>query len=197
MRPTRRSNTIVSFALALTLWLAAGVLLFAAGCIERKMVLRSEPPGAVAWIDDERVGVTPCETPFSHYGTRRVVLEYRREDFLKANGGAVPPGFEAGFRRVGADAPLVVPRYQWPVLDVVMEIVIPFTVTDAQEFVYVLEPAEPLPTGPGDRERLDRHRAAVLERAHALREHLRKVNEEERINQGLAEPKAAGAVAPK
>jgi hypothetical protein len=156
------------------------------------MLLRSEPPGAIAWVDDERIGVTPCETPFSHYGTRRVVLEYRREEFLKANGGGAPPGFEAGFRRVNADAPLSVPWYQWPGIDILVEIVLPVAVTDVQEFVYTLEPTEPLPTGPGERERLDRHRAAVLERAHALRERLRQLNEEERRNLGLEAPKDAG-----
>ncbi len=158
----------------------ASAALLPAACVERKMVLRSEPPGAVAYVDDERVGITPCETPFSHYGTRSVVLEYQREVFLKANGGATPPGFEGGFRRVAVDAPLSVPWYQWPGLDLVTEIAIPFTVTDAQTFDFALEPADPLPTRPEDREALERRKAAVLERARGLRDHLRARNEEER-----------------
>ncbi len=182
--PTRR--------LPLSAAVLAAAALLPAACVERKMVLRSEPPGAVAYVDDERVGITPCETPFSHYGTRHVVLEYRREVFLKANGGAAPPGFEGGFRRVIADAPLGVPWYQWPVLDLITEIAIPFTITDTQEFVYSLEPREPLPTRPEEREALERHKAGVLERARVLREHLRARNEEERARRGTAETPAPG-----
>jgi len=160
--------------------LLAAAALIPAACVERKMVLRSDPPGAVAYVDDERVGVTPCETPFSHYGTRRVVLEYHRESFLKANGGVAPPGFEAGFQRVEADAPLGIPWYQWPVFDLITEIAIPFTLTDAQVFDYALAPADPLPTRPEDREALDRRKADLLERARELRAHLRARNEAER-----------------
>ena len=159
---------------AAALVFAAAVL--AAGCVERKMVLRSDPPGAVAYVDDERVGVTPCEAPFNHYGTRRVTLEYSREPFLKANGGTAPPRFEGGFRRLEADADLAVPWYQWYGLDLITEIAIPFTIRDVQEFAYVLEPAEPLPT-----------KESVLKRAHALREFLERRNEEDRRRRG-AEP---------
>jgi hypothetical protein len=163
----------------------AAVLAFAgAGCIERKMVLRSEPPGAVAYVDDERVGVTPCETTFTHYGTRRVMLEYRREEFLKANGGSAPLRYEGGFRRMAVDAPLSIPWYQVPGLDFITEIALPLTVTDRQEFVYVLEPAVPVPE---NRELLQARRAALLERALAVRELMRKRNEEERKMLGLPE----------
>jgi hypothetical protein len=164
--------------------LAAALALAGAGCIERKMVLRTEPPGAVAYVDDERIGVTPCETTFTHYGTRHVVLEYRRQEFLKANGGTAPPRYEGGFRRVTADAPLDVPWYQYPVLDLVTEVVLPVNITDRQEFVYTLEPAEAMTE---DRERLQARRAALLERALAVRELMRQRNEEERKSIGLPE----------
>jgi hypothetical protein len=169
------------------------VLPFAAGCVERKMSLRSDPPGAVVYVVDERVGVTPCETTFSHYGTRRVVLEYQREDFKRANNGAPPARFEAGFKRIDTDAPLSPPWYQWPFLDLITEVLVPFSITDRQEFVYALEPADPLPE---DRARRQTHRAAVLERAHALRVRLRQLNEEERRKQGLSEPEAAPTAGP-
>jgi hypothetical protein len=111
------------------------------------MILRSDPPGATAYVDDTRIGVTPCETTFTHYGTRDVILE------------------KEGFKRVAVKADLSVPWYQYPVLDVVTEVVIPFTITDEQHFDYKLEPAGPLPT-----------RAEVLDRAHDLRERLKREN---------------------
>lgn len=43
-----------------------------AGCVERKMMIRSEPAGAPAWVDEEPVGQTPVEVPFHHYGRRRI-----------------------------------------------------------------------------------------------------------------------------
>jgi hypothetical protein len=156
--------------------LGVAAALLVSGCVERKMILRSDPPGAVAYVDDERVGVTPCEAPFDHYGTRRVTLEYSREPFLKANGGTAPPRFEGGFKRLEADANLAVPWYQWYGLDLITEIAIPFTIRDVQEFVYALEPAEPLPS-----------KEAVLRRAHALRELMERRNEEDRRSRG-AEP---------
>jgi hypothetical protein len=42
------------------------------GCVERKMMIRSEPAGAPAWVDEEPVGNTPVEVPFQHYGRRRI-----------------------------------------------------------------------------------------------------------------------------
>jgi hypothetical protein len=51
----------------------ASLVALASGCAaERTLVFTSEPPGASVRLDDEMVGVTPCEVPFLHYGTRRV-----------------------------------------------------------------------------------------------------------------------------
>lgn len=158
------------------------VLLALAGCVEHKMILRSDPPGAKAYVDDEFVGVTPCAAPFTHYGTRRVELAFDRDAFLKANGGATPEGYRDGFRQVVADAPLTVPWWQYPALDMFTEIVIPFTIHDRQEFTYRLEPLPPPPDlrTPEGQERAARRRDEVLERADALRERLRQQNEQEK-----------------
>ncbi len=63
-RPRRRRWAV--FALA--------ALSLLPGCVTRKLHLRSDPPGAVAYLDGERVGVTPVELDFLSYGTRRVEL---------------------------------------------------------------------------------------------------------------------------
>lgn len=55
----------------------AALLLLAAcaSCAaERKLVIRSEPPGALVRLDNQVVGTTPYETTFDSYGTRRITL---------------------------------------------------------------------------------------------------------------------------
>ncbi|MHC5034064.1 MAG: PEGA domain-containing protein [Planctomycetota bacterium] len=48
------------------------IVLALAGCVERKMLIRSEPTGAPVWVDEEYVGLTPLDHSFSHYGLRRI-----------------------------------------------------------------------------------------------------------------------------
>jgi len=50
----------------------AALIVWNAGCVERKLLIRSEPSGAPVSIDERQVGSTPVEYEFSHYGTRRV-----------------------------------------------------------------------------------------------------------------------------
>lgn len=47
-------------------------LLCSLGCIQRTMVIRSEPSGAPVWVDQTYVGRTPVNLPFVFYGFRKV-----------------------------------------------------------------------------------------------------------------------------
>ena len=44
----------------------------AVGCVERRMLIRSEPAGAPVWLDTVPIGETPLEHSFAHYGARLV-----------------------------------------------------------------------------------------------------------------------------
>jgi hypothetical protein len=44
---------------------AAGV----GGCMERRIHVTSQPPGATVWLNDVEVGRTPLTTGFRYYGT--------------------------------------------------------------------------------------------------------------------------------
>jgi len=69
--PARARRHVCASLAALLAQACVGVL--ASGCAaERTLVFTSEPPGASVRLDDEMVGVTPCEVEFLHYGTRRV-----------------------------------------------------------------------------------------------------------------------------
>lgn len=46
------------------------------GCLQRRIRVTSEPPGARVWINDVEIGTTPAETGFLYYGVYDVRLEH-------------------------------------------------------------------------------------------------------------------------
>jgi hypothetical protein len=44
------------------------------GCVRRRLTVRSNPPGALVYIDDQPIGYTPVSTPYVYYGTRKIQL---------------------------------------------------------------------------------------------------------------------------
>ena len=45
------------------------------GCVQRRLIVRSQPEGAFVTIDDQPIGYTPLKVPFTYYGTRDIQLE--------------------------------------------------------------------------------------------------------------------------
>jgi hypothetical protein len=107
---------------------AAGML--AGGCVERRMLIRSDPSGAPVWIDEEAAGITPAEAPFKHYGRRRVRVGPVRDE----KGHMIYEASEAM-------AEVLPPWYQKFPVDFFVEVLYPFTVVDTQEFTFELKPA--------------------------------------------------------
>ncbi len=97
-------------------------LLLPAGCTDRFISLRTEPPDAVAYLDGKEVGHTPCEVPFTWYGDRELVLQ------------------KDGFRTTSQILEISAPWWQWPIFDVLTDILLPFRFTDRHEFTIVLAP---------------------------------------------------------
>ncbi len=58
----------------------------AAGCVERTLVIESDPSGAEVRLNGQRVGVTPVRVPFRHYGIYDV--EVRHDGFATAREAA-------------------------------------------------------------------------------------------------------------
>lgn len=58
----------------LALWVTALALLIAPGCVQRRLMIRSDPPGAMVYVDDYQIGATPIATNFTYYGTRKIRL---------------------------------------------------------------------------------------------------------------------------
>ncbi len=52
------------------------------GCVRRRMMVRTNPPGATVSVDNQVIGTTPAASPFVYYGTREFRIEkdgYRTE----------------------------------------------------------------------------------------------------------------------
>jgi len=114
----------------------------AAGCVERTLVIESDPPGAEVRLNGARVGVTPVQVPFRHYGVYDV--EVRKD----------------GFETVREAEPVLAPWWGRFPLGVFSELLWPGRIRDVRFLKYDLAP----PTMPD--------RAGLLERADAAAERL-------------------------
>jgi hypothetical protein len=86
------------------------------------LAVRSEPPGAVVYLDGEKIGTSPCEIRYEWYGTRELAVEL------------------AGHRLVREMVTLSPPWWQIFPLDFVTDVLIPVTIHDRVELDYRLEP---------------------------------------------------------
>ena len=118
-RATRGRSRGAALALALGLGLAL------CGCVSRKLFIHSEPPGAAVMLDGKRVGTTPWEGDFGSYGARRIELE--------------KPGYERRIETVEIE----MPWWQYPVLDLVTDLLVPWTLSDDRLFAWDLKPIDP------------------------------------------------------
>lgn len=64
------------------------------GCVERRLVITSDPPGALVYINDEEAGPTPLKVPFTWYGVYDVKLEKPGYQTLRTEQVAERPWWE-------------------------------------------------------------------------------------------------------
>ena len=104
------------------------VCMILSGCVQRRLTIASNPPGAVVKVDDVEIGRTPVSTAFTYYGTRKIQLA------------------KAGYETLTVLQPVPAPWYQWPGIDFVSEHFAPGKINDDRLFNYDLEPAQSVPT---------------------------------------------------
>jgi hypothetical protein len=121
------------------LLLCALVMVLATGCVQRRMTIRSNPPGALVYIDNYEIGTTPVSVDYIYYGTREIRLIKDGFETLKVNQWIPPPWYDI-----------------FP-LDFFTENIVPFEIRDARTLDFQLSPQIIVPT--------DR----LLERAENLR----------------------------
>lgn len=65
-----------------------------AGCLERRVAVTSEPPGALVTINDVEIGRTPVEADFTYYGDYDVRLDLDGYEPLRTRARASTPIYE-------------------------------------------------------------------------------------------------------
>lgn len=108
--------------------LLAGILLVClgsqSGCVRRRMTVRSNPPGAKVYVDDQEIGSTPVSTYFTYYAGRKVTL------------------MKDGYRTETVYQNIDTPWYQYPVIDFVTENLYPWEIRDERALEFQLVPEE-------------------------------------------------------
>lgn len=104
-------------------WLIGSVacLVLLSGCVTRSLTIKTNPPGAMVYVNDQLKGTTPVTYDFVWYGWHRVMI--RKE----------------GFQRLDDRKRLRAPVYLWIPVDLVMEL-LPFRIRDERTWEYVLAP---------------------------------------------------------
>lgn len=79
-----------SLALALLFLLACGCQ----GGVKRRLTVRSDPPGALVYVDNKEIGHTPASVEFAYYGTREIRLEKDGFETITVKQKFRPPWYE-------------------------------------------------------------------------------------------------------
>lgn len=112
----------------LPLCLAALLVSSATGCVHRRMTVRSNPPGALVFVDNVEIGTTPVSTDFIYYGTRRIEL------------------VKDGYETLVVHQKIPAPWFQWFPLDFVTENLVPADIRDERAFDFAMRPQTVVPT---------------------------------------------------
>lgn len=105
-------------------WIGLALILSvgSTGCVRRRLTVRSDPPGALVYVDDQEIGVTPVSTSFIHYGTRKIQL------------------VQDGHETVTQLHTIKRPWYQYPIIDFFSENVYPREIRDEREIQFQMTP---------------------------------------------------------
>jgi hypothetical protein len=98
------------------------------GCVDRRFVVSSDPPGAVVYRNGQALGAAPADDYFVYYGKYHFTL------------------VKDGYQTLQVDQDVPAPWYEFFPLDFITENLVPWRITDARRFEYHLEPvAQPRP----------------------------------------------------
>lgn len=101
--------------------LSAGL---ASGCVERRYVINSDPPGALVLRNGKPIGAAPADDHFVYYGDYEFTL------------------IKDGFETLKTKERIRPPWYQWFPLDFVSEVLVPFQIEDVHRFNYTMAPLQ-------------------------------------------------------
>ncbi len=117
-----------SFIRARYVVVAAVILFAASGCVRRRLMIRSNPVGALVYVDNVEVGTTPCAINYTYYGTREIRL------------------IKDGYETLTVHQPIPTPWYEIPPLDLISETMTPKEIHDDRTVSYNLTPQMVVPS---------------------------------------------------
>jgi hypothetical protein len=94
------------------------------GCVERRYTIRTNPPGALAYVNGEEIGTTPVSRSFTYYGDREITL--------------VQDGFET--QRVVQ--PIKAPWWDNLFTEFFTENLVPWTIRDERDMNFDMYPVQ-------------------------------------------------------
>lgn len=104
----------------LSLIIAVFVSFITSGCVERKLTIKSDPPGASVYFNDSYKGKTPVDFDFEWYWTHDIRLE------------------KEGYQEIKVQETIKAPPYMWIPVDLLIEL-LPLKVKDHHDLTYTLE----------------------------------------------------------
>ena len=97
------------------------------GCVQRRMTIRSNPPGALVYVDDYQLGTSPVSHDFVYYGTRKIRL------------------VKDGYETLTVRQPFPLPWYQIFPFDFVTENILPWEIRDERVVDLAMVPSSSAP----------------------------------------------------
>lgn len=89
LRVARKTGATLALLVCPLLVLAAST-----GCVQRRLIVRTQPEGAFLTIDQQPIGYTPVAVPFTYYGTREIKLEKDGFKTVEVRQRIRPPWYE-------------------------------------------------------------------------------------------------------
>lgn len=99
----------------------------ACGCVQRRLTIRSTPPGALVYIGNLEIGKTPCSASYLWYGVREIKLVKDGYETLTVHQWIGPPWYEI------------------PPIDFVSENFVPYELRDERTLQFQLIPLRVVP----------------------------------------------------
>lgn len=95
-----------------------------AGCVERRYVVTTDPPGAIVYRNGQELGASPVDDHFVYYGKYHFTIK------------------KEGYQTQQIDQDIPTPWYEYFPLDFISESLFPIQIENVSRFHYKLQPAE-------------------------------------------------------
>jgi PEGA domain len=97
------------------------------GCVDRRFIIESDPPGAAVYVNDRLVGASPVNQSFLYYGKYRFVF------------------VRDGYETLTVDEQICTPWWSYFPLEFVVENILPNTIRDKRYIHKQLLPRQEIP----------------------------------------------------